>query len=499
MGFFERPDRRLLQSADPTPLAAVAAALKRDAVALTICTIAAAVAYAVGVGTGLRSAAVTSGSLALAGLHHPVSIVRDRRDVPHVIAADAHDLYFGEGFAEGADRLFQLDLTRRYAYGRLAEVLGAKALPIDQMQRAVDVAGIADRQLRGLAPRDSAALAAFSAGVNAAAATQPMPVEFRMLLYRPDRWTPKDSVAVSIVASLELADSWHDVFARNAAWRRLGARCYAASFPLSDARYDVTVEGVRDARTSGTADEKCGESALALRVRRQAAGSNAWAAGGSRTVDGHALIANDPHLDLTIPGIWYLVDLHAPGLHAAGAAIPGVPGVVLGHNERLAWATTNAQMTTSSVFETGRLSGGSWITERFRVRFGRDVSARYYRTAREFSVPNENDRSTLALVRWPIYAETRSAIATVLALDRARGVREALHALASYRGSPAKFRARRSKRRRGVSRRRARSRRSGLGPLRASRARSHGAVRPDPVRAAAGGRPVARRSTALGE
>lgn len=439
MGFFERPDQRLLQSADPTPLAAVAAALKRDAVALTICIIAGAVAYAVGVITGLHSAAVTSGSLAIGGLHHPVRIVRDRRDVPHVMAGDTHDLYFGEGFAEGADRLFQLDLTRRYAYGRLAEVLGAKALPIDEMQRAVDVAGIAERQLRGLAPRDAAALAAFSEGVNAAAATEPIPVEFRMLLYRPDRWTPKDSIAVSIVASLELADSWHDVFARDAAWERLGPRCYAASFPLSDARYDVTAAGVRDARTTGPADEKCAGSAVAVRVRSRSVGSNAWAAGASRTVDGHALVANDPHLDLTIPGIWYLVDLHAPDFHAAGATIPGVPGVVLGHNERLAWATTNAQMTTSSVFEAGRLSGGSWITERFCVRFGHDVSARYYRTAREFSVPNENDRSTLAMVRWPIYAETRSAIATVLALDRAHGVREALRALASYRGSPENF------------------------------------------------------------
>jgi penicillin amidase len=158
-----------------------------------------------------------------------------------------------------------------------------------------------------------------------------------------------------------------------------------------------------------------------------------------RTVDGHALIANDPHLILTIPGIWYVVDVESPQIHAAGATIPGIPGVLLGHNEHLAWALTNAEMATTSVFEAGHLDRRDWVTERFRVRFSRDASAAYYRTSRDFSVANEDGSGAIALVRWPIYAERRSTIATVLALDRASDINAALGIIANYRGSPQNF------------------------------------------------------------
>ncbi len=298
---------------------------------------------------------------------------------------------------------------------------------------------IAERQLRALGRREREATLAFSEGVNAAAAAQPLPVEFRMLLYRPAAWTPKDSLAVSVVASLELADSWHDVLARDAVWRQRGPRCFDTLFPLSDARYDVGIDGARDARRPPTRTNGCADGSVALAPQRPAIGSNAWAAGAARTVDRSGLVANDPHLDLTIPGIWYVVDIQAPQLHAAGATIPGVPGVVLGHNERLAWASTNAQMATTSVFEAGHLNQGSWVTEQFQVRFSHEVSVRYYRTSREFSVPDEDGQSRLALVRWPIYAQFRSTIATVLSLDRARGVDDALQVLDHYRGSPQNF------------------------------------------------------------
>jgi penicillin amidase len=396
-------------------------------------------AYAATVEVGLHSSAVTRGSIVAKGLYAPVTIVRDGRDIPHIRAANEHDLYFAQGYAQGSDRLFQLDLSRRYAYGRLAEVFGAKALALDEAQRAVDIDGIAGRQLRALAPRDRDAIVAFSQGVNAAAASQPLPLEFRMLLYQPAPWTPKDSLAVSIVVSLELADSWHDVFARDVVWRQRGPRCFDTLFPLSDARYDVTIDGARNPQPAPAHRSDCTAPEVAARPRRDAIGSNAWAAGSRRSVDGHALLANDPHLILTIPGIWYVVDIESPQVHAAGATIPGIPGVVLGHNERLAWALTNAEMATTSVFEAGHLNPRSWVTERFRVRFARDESALYYRTPRDFSVPNDNLISAIALVRWPIYAERRSVIATVLALDRARDIDAALRIVANYRGSPQNF------------------------------------------------------------
>ena len=439
MGFFERRDPRVVQSADPTPLAAVVAAVKRHMLAFAICFLASAGAYAANVEVGLHPSAVTRGSIVATGLDAPVTIERDERDIPHVRAANEHDLFFAEGYLQGSDRLFQLDLSRRYAYGRLAEVFGAKALALDRVLRAVDINGIAQRQLRAMAPHDRDALVAFSEGVNAAEATQWLPVEFRMLLYQPAPWTPKDSLAVSIVVSLELADSWHDIFARDAVWRRRGPRCFDTLFPLSDARYDVTIDGRRNAARALPPPSDCSNAGVAVRPQRPAIGSNAWAAGSMRTIDGHALIANDPHLILTIPGIWYVVDIESPQMHAAGATIPGIPGVLLGHNERLAWALTNAEMVTASVFEAGHLNRRSWVTERFRVRFSHDASAAYYRTSRDFSVSNEEDSAAIALVRWPIYAERRSTIATVLALDRARDVNAALAIIANYRGSPQNF------------------------------------------------------------
>ncbi len=438
MSFFERPDPRLIQSADPTPAAATIAALRRHATALSLCVAACAGAYAGNVALGLHEAATTRGSIVVAGLSAPATIVRDRRDVPHISAADDRDLYFAEGYAQGSDRLFQLDLTRRYAYGRLAEVLGARALALDEALRAVDIEGIARRQMRELSRDDRDALAAFSDGVNAAAAHQPLPLEFRMLLYRPAPWTPTDSLAVAVVASLELADSWHDVFARDAVWRN-DRRCYDARFPLSDQRYDVTVDGARIPATRSSIARGCNDAVTVAVAPHRAAGSNAWAAGGLRVRDGHALIANDPHSDLTIPGIWYVVEIRSPGVHAAGATIPGIPGVVLGHNERVAWASTNADMATTAVFHAGRLDRRSRRTERFRVRFAHDATATYYWTQRDFSVPDDNDPGRIALVRWPVYAQTRSTISTVFELDRARDVREALQILSRYRGSPQNF------------------------------------------------------------
>ncbi|MGA2759002.1 MAG: penicillin acylase family protein [Candidatus Cybelea sp.] len=406
--------------------------------AFAVCLLAIVGGYAATVDAGLHASAVTRGAVVVKGVYAPVSIVRDRRDVPHIRASNQHDLYFAEGYAQGSDRLFQLDLSRRYAYGRLAEVFGARALALDKAQRAVDIEGIAERQLRALAPNDRAAIVAFSDGINAAAASQPVPVEFRMLLYQPAPWTPKDSLAVSIVVSLELADSWHDVFARDAVWRERGPRCFDAVFPLSDARYDVTIAGARNAQPPPARPSDC-RPEVAMRPQHDAIGSNAWAAGSGRSVDGHALIANDPHLIMTIPGIWYLADVESPQMHAAGATIPGIPGIVLGHNARLAWALTNAEMATTSVFAAAHLNRGSWVTERFRVRFARDVIASYYRTARDFSVPNDNSSWAVALVRWPVYAERRSAIATVLALDRAPDIGAALRIVANYRGSPQNF------------------------------------------------------------
>ncbi|MEO6834898.1 MAG: penicillin acylase family protein [Candidatus Tumulicola sp.] len=415
----------------------------RHGIGLALVGVLLAAFYGVGVGLGFRAHALTHGSIAEPSLQHRVSIRRDARDVPHIVAASQADLFFAQGFVEGSDRLFQMELTRRYALGTLAEVLGPRALRMDQEQRYFDVRDIAERQWRSMGAGERAVLTAFSGGVNAAMRQQPLPVEFRLLLYRPRPWRPQDSLAVSLVVSIALADSWHDVLMRNDTWRRRGARAFQEYFPLSDSSYDVTLEGALPGRRDGPAAVALAPLPRWLPLSRHSAtskaGSNAWAVGALRTASGRALLANDPHLDLTIPGLWYVEDLKAPGMHVAGASIPGAPGVLLGHNERIAWAATNADASAMSLFEApGRLSRRAWVREAFHVRFAKDVARAYYRTAHEFGVPNAYG-ARMALVRWPLYAGKTSAVTAFLTLDRARSAREAMTVLGRYRGTAENF------------------------------------------------------------
>ena len=431
------PRLRERDCADPSWPSAVAARLWRHAGAGAALVVLAIGLYAADVAAGLRARPQESGALSAAGVQAETRIARDGRGIPHVQARNLHDLFFAQGFAQGSDRLFQMELTRRYAYGTLAEIFGGRALPIDEQMRAVDIRHIAERQWRAAPLTTRRALLAFSAGVTAAELRQPLPVEFRMLLYRPAPWTPQDSIAVSVVAAYELSDSWRDVVARDARWRRLSPSCFDLQYPLSDPLYDVSVSA-EHARVpgAGTPSGNCSRYTMEPALSRTHVGSNAWGAGAGLTAMHRALVANDPHVDLTIPGIWYVMDLSAPGFHAAGAVIPGIPGVTLGHNERIAWAVTNAQVATTLVYHSELRPAASRVTERFAVRFGEPVTRTYYRTGGAFSVPRDPDGDGWTFVRWPPFWQTASTIPSTLALDRAQNVAAATRVLSSYPGSP---------------------------------------------------------------
>jgi len=302
----------------------------------------------------LAGAGTPSGTIAGLGVTATASIVRDSRGIPHVRAANEHDLYFLEGYAQGSDRLFQLDLNRRLVSGRLAEVFGKFAIQADIQARVCDVDAIASAQLAALSPRARADLDAFAAGVNSAMQTRPLPPEFRALFYKPEPWTAKDSIIASFSTVLALTDQWYDVAARSATLEALGPAAKDAFFPISDPKYD-----------SPTANRKAAPVAplpplsvpfpnasplYVAGLEPRATGSNNFVAGGALTATHRSLLGSDPHLDLMIPGVWWLVDLEAPGLHAAGATLAGVPGVVLGHNAHLAWGATNGTVTTVAIY-----------------------------------------------------------------------------------------------------------------------------------------------------
>jgi len=388
-------------------------------------------AFAANVALGMRAHARYDGTISGLPLRAPVDVLRDDRGVPHLIAGNERDLFFAQGYVEASDRLYQMDVLRRFVLGRLAEVFGRGALATDEAERAVPVRQIVQRQWQRLDASSRDDLDAFSDGVNAAMRREPLPVEFRILAYRPSPWTPQDSLAVGMATVLDLIDDWDAVASRDEAFRSGGLRLLNARFPLTDPCYDAPVlSGLRAIGPGPACKRDVAALVDKLAGARPPLGSNEWAVGSARSLTGRALLANDPHLGLRIPGVWYLVDLRAPGIHVAGASLPGLPAVVLGHNERLAWGATSGTVTSLSVFDApAHLDPARWQIERFAVRFGGSTSVRFYRGAREFGLITHH---RLVLVRWNAYDDPVSPAPTFIALDRARSIEQAISTLASF-------------------------------------------------------------------
>ena len=386
--------------------------------------------YAINAALGMRAHARYTGTISGLRLHGPVSILRDDRGVPHILAANDGDLFFAQGYVEGSDRLFQMDLLRRFIRGELAEVFGGAALRTDEEQRAIPIRAIVAAQWTRLDLPTRRILGEFSDGVNAAMRREPLPVEFRLLGYKPRPWTPEDSLAVGMAEVLDLIDDWDAIAPRDAAYRRGGLSLLRERFPLTDPCYDAPVTAGLAGMAPG---DRCDRRRLNTLVselsdRRAPIGSNEWAVGADLTAHKRSLLANDPHLGLGIPGVWYLVDLHSPGYRVAGVTLPGLPSVVLGHNERVAWGATAGTVTSLSVFKPpAHLDEAGWENEQIGVRFGRTITKRFYRTKREFGVTTKD--GAFVLVRWVAYEHPSSPATTFLALDRAASTGDAIAVL----------------------------------------------------------------------
>ncbi|HYZ15205.1 MAG TPA: penicillin acylase family protein [Candidatus Acidoferrum sp.] len=421
-------------------LAAIAAALIGCALVL----VAAYVGWIV-LATRLGVAA-TRGTITNLPLDSTVTIARDGRGIPHIRAQTDHDLFFAEGFAMASDRLFQMEVTRRYVLGRLAEMLGSPLLAVDRRMRSYGIAPLADATYRVESPEARAALGAFVDGVNAAADSQPIPPEFRALFFRPERWTPRDVLAVGFATVLELDDEASWIFARDWIHRRLGQAGTDAFLPLTDPKYDVPVNGdaagvIPPLPTLPGATPLPDVEHIEERTPQ---GSNAWAAGADRTTNGRAVLANDPHLSLGVPGRWWLVEMESPHYHLAGATVVGTPGVTLGHNDHVAWGVTAAETAAMRLIdEPARGSdeffeGGHWIHalhrhEHYVVRFGHSVDEDVLETPLG-TVISHAPGGTSAYVRdWRLARHPQSPLDAFLGLDRARSVDDGLAAL---RGLP---------------------------------------------------------------
>ncbi len=280
------------------------------------------------------------GTLALAGIKAPVEIVRDRHGVPHIYAASAADAYFALGFAHAQDRLWQMEMNRRVASGRLSEALGAATLDADKFLRTLGVRRVAEATLKGLSADARSQLDAYAAGVNAFLAQRsgPLPPEFLLTGIRPEPWQSADSVAWAKMMAWDLGANWRTELLRLRLAKKLSAAQigeflppYPGDAPLAIADYGALYRQLDATKLAS----------LALPGLTEDGASNNWVLSGSRSASGKPLLANDPHLGLAAPAVWYFAHLSAPGLEVMGATFPGVPFVVLGRNQRIAWGMTN--------------------------------------------------------------------------------------------------------------------------------------------------------------
>ena len=403
----------------------------------------------------LISAPHTSGSIARLTLGASAKIMRDARGVPYIRADSAHDAAFAQGYATGSDRLFQIDITRRFVLGTLSEMLGGTTLDNDEHARVVDISGIVEREYARLGQTDRDELQAYADGVNAAAEHEPLAPEYRALLMRFQPWKPQDSLAVGFAVVLDLTDSWNDVIVRDAVEREAGPRADAAFYSLTDPGDAYTTlpgqSGVVPPLPALDGVRPFAPVAWDGNNVHDVLGSNEWIVGAQRSATGRAILANDPHLVRRIPGIWHLVDIAYPGSHIAGATIAGVPGVVLGHNATLAWGATYADAVSPRVYsETFTTDQGvtyqagaqhvpaSVRHETFGVRFDAHVHTRDYLTTRHGFVL-EASGMTRHAVQWQPIESNSSPIDAFFALDRATTIEAGLAALATYPGPTQNF------------------------------------------------------------
>ncbi len=323
-----------------------------------------------------RSFPSLDGEMRAPGLAAPVLVRRDASDITHIQAQSLTDAYFAMGWVHAQERGWQLEFNRRLMHGELSEVLGAATLDTDKLIRTLGIMQAAQAQWEQLPPDAKALLDAYARGVNSfhAQAGQALPPEFHILRTRPGLWKPQDSLGWALMMALDLAGNWGNEFARLSLAQRIGTRAlwqvmppYPGEKPATSVDLAALYRGLGVYRQSAAATVKTGALREELKARRHFAlldaseidqwvqhvgeldgkGSNDWVVAGSHTETGKPLLANDPHLGLSAPAIWYFAHLQVPAspgskaVDVIGATLPGMASVVLGRTAGVAWGFTN--------------------------------------------------------------------------------------------------------------------------------------------------------------
>jgi len=319
--------------------------------------------------------------LDLSGLKEEVQVVWDDLRIPHIFARNDRDLYMAQGYIMARDRLWQMEFIARYTGGRLSEIVGPRALDQDRYHRRLGMTRAAENLLKGLEGEADLkeSLEAFGEGVNAyiRSLKKPRyPLEYKILDYAPEPWTPLNSALILKYMALDLTGGNKD-FALTRLKEAMGEGVVDELFPYPAPFQDPVIPpgtawdfGPKPAEKAGRPRGPTAASPAAPPGEASETdpwndfiGSNNWALAGTKTSGGFPILANDPHLALSLPSIWYAVQLSAPGINVYGVSLPGAPGVIIGFNERIAWGMTNA---------------GSDVLDWYKIQFKDADRAEYY-------------------------------------------------------------------------------------------------------------------------
>ena len=426
---------------------------------------------------GVWSAAVTAelprqAAARVAGLGGETRVVYDTRGVPHIFAPTVDDAIRALGYVVARDRLFQLELQARAGGGRLTELVGARAIEADETPRRLGMRWAAERTMAALDPHSEAVRAAraYADGVNAYIARmrpEDVPIEYRLLGSRPSRWEPLNTIELFERMSWMLSYDRLELDRMRAAVL-VGMPAARSLFPVNSPVQQPIVPGAqREMRLEpapvaapGTPDSGAARVAALLERlqpaglpweadRKGTIGSNNWAVAPARSVSGHALLEGDPHLDLTLPSIWYEAHLVVPGqLDVYGVTIPGAPGIIIGFNRDVAWTFTNAYAdvmdyyaeTVDDVARPTRYRlDGEWKpltsrVERYLDPRGQVIRADTLHLTHRGPMTLEHGR--WYSIRWTALEPT-STVEGFLRAARATSARELLDSMAAYFTVPA--------------------------------------------------------------
>ncbi len=298
----------------------------------------------------LRSALPqTDGRILLAGPKAEIRVERDADGVPRIIAQDDEDLAFGLGFVHAQERLFQMELQRRYGAGRLSEIFGPDAVVIDRQMRVLGLYRAAQAEIPFLSPAMKRALDAYAAGVNAFLQSRggALPPEFLLLGFAPEPWRAADSLIWGKLMALQIGGNYRGELLRARMARTISSADLAFLFPEYPKAAPTTLAEMPPIYRRLALDDLY--EALPPIVGPNYA-SNNWVVDGRHSASGKPILANDPHLAFAAPGVWYLARLETPQHRIAGATVAGVPLVVIGHNERIAWGFTTTTADVEDLF-----------------------------------------------------------------------------------------------------------------------------------------------------